>query len=342
MNPRGPRPKAKPMTNLLYLVLGVVLLTNPVQAASNVLAGKGLSLPSLVSTNPVEIAYQKVLELDDAAEADVAKWLEEAAKFAEAGAGANTATLHAKVGQRYAEVDKAYKDFIKAHPAHARARIAYGAYLNEHHDELGAVKQWEEAKRLDPTIASAWNNLANYYGHRGPVTNAFVHYHKAMELLPDESVYPWNYGTTIYLFRKDAMEFFSITEAEVFERALALYRQAIRLDPSNFILRADYANSFYGTKPQRFAEGYQAWTEAHAVARDDVEKQGVLMHLARCKLSVGEFEAATRHLDGITNSMYVDLRDRLHGRIKRIKSGEEVLPIDRPQMPAIVPDKKKE
>lgn len=324
------------MTNLLTLVLGAVLLTNPVEAASNALSGKSISVPPI--TDPVELEYQKVLELDDTAETDIERWVAEAAKFAEAGAGASTATLKARVEQRLADVDKAYQNFILKYPKHARIRLAYGSYLNDNRDEPGAVKQWEEAKKLDPRLPAAWNNLANYYGHRGPVTNAFVHYQKAMELVPTEAVYPWNYATTIYLFRKDAIDFFGITESEVFERALGLYRLAIKLDPSNFILRSDYANSFYGTKPQRFAEGYTAWTEALEVARDDVEKQGVLVHLARCKLSIGQFEQANLHLTSITNEMYADIRDRLLRRIDRIKSGEEKLPADKPQMGPILPD----
>lgn len=326
------------MTNLFSLVLSAVLLTNPVEAASNAISGKAVSVPSIATNDPVEIEYQKVLDLDDTAETDIERWIADAAKFAEAGAGANNATLKAKVEQRLAEVEKAYKTFIEKHPNHARVRVAFGSYLNDNHDEIGAVKQWEEAKRIDPKLPSAWNNLANYYGHRGPVTNAFVHYQKAMELMPNEATYPWNYATTIYLFRKDAMEFFSISESNVFERALDLYRLAIKLDPANFILRSDYANSFYGTKPQRFAEGYKAWSEALEVARDDVEKQGVMIHLARCKLSIGQLDEATTQLNQVTNQMYVEIRDRLRRRMDRIRSGEEKLPGDKPPVQAIVPD----
>ena len=330
-----------PMTNLLSLFLGAVLATNPVEAASNLLTGKAVSAPAGVAVDPVEEAYQKILEFDDSSDTDIEKWIADAAKFAEAGAGADSATLKAKVEQRIAEVDKAYRTFVEQHPNHARARIAYGSYLNDNRDEPGAVKQWEEAKRIDPKLPAVWNNLANYYGHRGPVTNAFVHYQKAMDLMPNEAIYPWNYATTVYLFRKDAMEFFSISESDVFERALGLYRLAIKLDPANFIIRSDYANSFYGTKPQRFAEGFVAWQEALEVARDDVEREGVQIHLARCKLSIGQFEEAGRHLGLATNKMYSEIRDRMARRIERLKSGEEKLPVNRPQLPAIVPDEAK-
>ena len=154
------------MTNLLSLFLGAVLATNPVEAASNLLAGKAISAQPAGAVDPVEEAYQKLLEFDDSADTDIEKWIADAAKFAEAGAGSNNATLKAKVEQRIADVDKAYRTFVEQHPNHARARIAYGSYLNDNRDEPGAVKQWEEAKRIDPKLPAVWNNLANYYGHR--------------------------------------------------------------------------------------------------------------------------------------------------------------------------------
>ena len=105
---------------------------------------------------------------------------------------------------------------------------------------------------MDPSNPAAWNNLANYYGHRGPVTNAFAYYGKAIEINPQEPIYYENFATTVYLFRKDAEEFFKLTEDQVFEKSLGLYREAMRLDPTNFVLASDYAESFYGTHPPRW------------------------------------------------------------------------------------------
>jgi tetratricopeptide (TPR) repeat protein len=118
------------------------------------------------------------------------------------------------------------------------------------------------------------------------------------------------------------MEFYNISEAEVFEKSLALYRKAIELDPNNFLLRSSYAQSFYGTKPQRLEEGLAAWKEAFKVARDEVEQQGVLIHLARCAMNTQHFDEASNFLDGITNKMYLDLKTRLTKRMGVLKTAE--------------------
>ena len=103
----------------------------------------------------------------------------------------------------------------------------------------------------DPKNPAAWNNLANYYGEYGGVTNAFAYYAEASRLAPAEPVYLHNLATTVYLFRSDAETFYHLTEPQVFDKALDLYRQAMKLDPANFILATDYAESYYEIKPLR-------------------------------------------------------------------------------------------
>ena len=82
-----------------------------------------------------------------------------------------------------------------------------------------------------------YNNLANLYGHTGPVKKAFEYYAKAIELNPQEPLYYHNFGDTVYLFRKDAMEFYGITEQQVYDKALELYSKALKLDPQQFPAR---------------------------------------------------------------------------------------------------------
>jgi tetratricopeptide (TPR) repeat protein len=104
--------------------------------------------------------------------------------------------------------------------------LAYGSFLNDIGDEDASVQfENETARQLDPKNPAAWNNLANYYGEHGPITNAFIYYAKAIELNPNEPVYYQNFATTVYLYRKDAREFYGITEQQVFDKALALYQQ---------------------------------------------------------------------------------------------------------------------
>ena len=270
--------------------------------------------PAVIAPNPsdpVEKEYLKLLEEDDAAQEEVDKWIRDEQAFQAAGAGITRAALAARIEQRFATIRKAYENFLRRHPKHARARLAYGSFQNDTGNEEEAVAEWEKARELDPENPAAWNNLANHYGHRGPIDKALAHYEKAIELNPAEPTYVWNLATTTYLFRRDAMAYYKITEPQAIDRALGLYRKALRLDPKNFILAHDLAQTYYGIKPLRAGEALAAWQEALKLAHDDVEREGVYMHMARIELNSGRFEDARQHLLAVTNQMHATLKNRL-------------------------------
>ena len=300
------------MSTVLIPLLTVLLLAGPSAAETNSAAKTPANaVDASITVDPVERAYEKLLEDDDAAQADADQWIKEAMAFKAKGAPFSDEALNNKIEQRFAPIRKAYEDFLAEHPNHTRARLAYGSFLYETHDEDDGVGQWEKARQLEPSNPAPWNNLANHYGHRGPVTNAFVYYAKAIELKADEPVYLQNLATTVYLFRKDAMEFYALNEKQVFDKSLGLYRQALKLDPKNFPLATDYAQSYYGIKPMRTEEALTAWNYALNVANDDFEREGVYIHLARVELNSGLFDQARKHLNQVTNEFYSVLKERL-------------------------------
>ena len=123
--------------------------------------------------DPIEKEYLKLLEDDDGAQTEVEKWIRDDEGFEKLGASVPKAALQRRIDQRFALVRKSYEDFLQRHPTHTRARLAYGSFLNDIREEEAAVVQWEKAKELDPNNPAAWNNLANHYGHRGPIENAY-------------------------------------------------------------------------------------------------------------------------------------------------------------------------
>jgi tetratricopeptide (TPR) repeat protein len=267
----------------------------------------GVSVEIPNTNDPVEIEYLKLLAEDDSAQAEVDKWILEDQRMT----NAPSPTLTLRINQRFDSVKKSYEDFLQRNPKHVKAHLALGSFLQEIREEEEGVKHWEKARELDPKNPAAWNNLANYYGHRSPVKKAFEYYAKAIELNPNEPVYHWNFATTVYLFRKDAMEFYKINETEVFDKALDLYRKAMKLTPNDFILATDYAQSFYGTKPPRLQEGLAAWTDVMKIARDDIERDGVRIHLARINWKLGNFDEARKQLTTITNEMYTPTKKKM-------------------------------
>jgi tetratricopeptide (TPR) repeat protein len=273
--------------------LSALISTNQQAAVSNLVektTGVSVEVPN--PNDPVEKEYLKLLVEDDTALADVDKWIREGQN----STNLSSATLTPRINQHFEPVKKHYEDFLQRNPKHVRAHLAYGSFLNETRDEEGAVEHWEKARQLDPKNPASWNNLANYYGHRSPVKRAFEYYAKAIELNPNEPVYYQNFATTVYLFRKDAMEF---------------YRDAMKLAPTDFILASDYAQSFYGTKPPRYAEGLIAWTDVLKIARDEIEREGVRIHLARMNWRLGKFDEARLQLNGITNEMYAPTKRKV-------------------------------
>jgi tetratricopeptide (TPR) repeat protein len=271
-------------------------------------AAKPAKMPA---PDPVEREYQKLLADDDAAQEEVDGWIKQDQVLRSRGETASQATLPGRIEQRLEPVRRAYDDFLQRHPKHVKARLAYGSFLNDTGREEEGIKQWEKARDIEPKNPAAWNNLANHYGHRGPVTNAFACYAKAIELDPTEAVYYQNLATTVFLFRTDAKEFYRIGEQQVFDKALELYHKALKLDPTNFVLAQDLAQTYYGIQPPRYADAIAAWEYTLQIAADSVQREGALLHLARMKGSAGRFAEARKDLESVTNADYADLRARV-------------------------------
>jgi tetratricopeptide (TPR) repeat protein len=302
------------VSDLLAGLLGAVLATNSPQAVSNLVAEKtGFSIPVINTNDPVEREYYQILLDDDAAEKEVLGWMDNADAFEKAGGGKASPTLNLKIQQRLDVVKKEYQDFIQLHPKHVNARLAFGSFLNDNNDDDGAFTQWDTACQLAPDNPAAWDDLGNWYafGHHGQVKKGLECYDKAIQLNPNQSVYYHNLAVTVYMYRKDASEYYHLEEQQVFDKALALYRQAIKLDPDNFVLFTDYAECFYGTNPPRWKDGLAAWMEALKIAHDDGEREGVYIHLARIHLKLGDYDQARANLDLVTNVNYADFKKRL-------------------------------
>ena len=301
------------MRKLLIGLLGVLVAASALAAVDDLVVGTSNSPPATVPATDegVEKEYKKLLEADDTAQAEVDQWIRDNDEAAAKGAGVPSADLQRRIRDRFAPIREAYADFIRRHPNHARARVAFGSFLNDLHDEDGAQAQWEKALELNPKDPAAYNNLANIYSHTGPINKVFEYYGKAIELNPREPLYYQNLGDVVFLFRKDAMKFYNLTEQQVYDKALEIYRQALKLAPDNFPLASDVAQTYYGIKPLRLEDALTAWTNTLAIAHDEVEREGVYLHFARLKLQADRFAEVRAHLNAVTNDMYTVLKKRL-------------------------------
>ena len=292
-------------------LLGALLATSQPLTVSNVVQQR-TSVAVEVAADPVARELRDAMLADDAAQDEVNGWLRDYdGQLATNRTAAASAELTRRIRQRFDGVRQAYQRFLQNHPDSARGYLAYGSFLNDTGDEEGAKVQFENSRQLDPKNPAVWNNLANYYGEHGPQTNAFKYYAEASRLQPAEPVYYQNFAASVYLFRKEAQEYYHLTESQVFDKALKLYQQAMELAPVNLVLATDYAESFYGIRPLRTNDALAAWTNCLNIARNENEREGVLLHLARVKIAAGRFDEAQAHLDAVTNTAFLNLKKRL-------------------------------
>jgi Tfp pilus assembly protein PilF len=75
----------------------------------------------------------------------------------------------------------------------AKKHVEFGIAVAQRGLWREAIFQWERAIKVDPTYASAHNNLAIAYEHEGDLDKARASYEKALELEPDNALIKQNY-----------------------------------------------------------------------------------------------------------------------------------------------------
>ncbi len=326
------------MSDVLVGALTVLLATNPPSALSNLVAQTtGIAVPAATTNDPVTRELESIMAEDDRAQEEIDRWIEEADQPDDPAAILAGVTLRGRIQQRIEPIKERYRRFLQAHPDRADAFLAYGSFLNEFGEEGEAIENWEKARKLDPKNPAPWNNLANAYAHVGPVEKSFGMYEEAIRLNPNEPVYLHNYGTLVFLFRRDATNYFHCDEQSVFERAFGYYKKAIALDPNNFQLAADVAQTYYGwnlgkdLKGSNAAEAelklattaLQAWTNALTLAPSDLEREGVQLHFARWNIRLGRYEAAQDNLLGVTNETHAIVKGRLERTLAELQRARD-------------------
>ena len=219
------------MSDLLSGLLAALVSTNTPVAVSNLVQEKtGISIQVADPNDPVEKAFRKLEEEDDAAVEEIEKWSDAAATNKFAGEKDAQITLSLRIKDRLALVKSDYEDFIQHHPDYVRARLAYGSFLNQTHDAQGALAQWEKASQLAPNNPAVWNNLGTYYEENN-VKKAFEYFSKAITLDPSQPLYYHNLAFSLYMFRTDAEEYWNICREGSFGHGSRALREGDEAGP---------------------------------------------------------------------------------------------------------------
>ncbi len=71
-------------------------------------------------------------------------------------------------------------------------------------------------------------------------------------------------------------------------------------------------------------EGLRAWQDARALARSDLDREGIAVHLARICLTAGRWDEARQHLTQIQHPSLDTAKQALESALERFEKGEPV------------------
>lgn len=82
---------------------------------------------------------------------------------------------------------------VMAQRGEAKSHVEFGIKVAQTGLWKEAIYRWEQAVKIDPAYAQAWNNLAIGYEQEGRFEDARAAYEKALELEPKNELIRQNY-----------------------------------------------------------------------------------------------------------------------------------------------------
>jgi tetratricopeptide (TPR) repeat protein len=105
-----------------------------------------------------------------------------------------------------------------------RAHYNLANYLNQKKDLDGAITNYEEAIKLEPSLVGAHNNLGMAYSAKGDVDDAMAQYRATIKLDPDYAIAHYNLGRAL------------LQEGET-DEAIAEFKAALTVNPARAGMR---------------------------------------------------------------------------------------------------------
>ncbi len=186
-------------------------------------------------------------------------------------------------------------------------------------DVRGVVSPFEEdlSNYSPKQAAEYWNDWGSEYSHGGPMTNTFICYLNAVRLMPHEATYHQNLATSLFMYRKDAKDFFGVDEEQVFAMSLREYRKARLLDPDNYDLAKELASVYYAIRPFRAEEAITEWSRVLALAEKNTsaDLEEIYLNLARVNYMAARYAEAQKWLVKVKSPVHESIRDLLWARV---------------------------
>ena len=238
--------------------------------------------------------------------------------FKAEGAGLSDAIMATKVRQIIDPVREQYIAFLQRNPKHVRAHLALASFLQEFGDRENSKSHLDTALTLAPNDPVALNNLGNFHGEFGPPEKAFEYYQRASKAAPKQSMYYRNLASVMIIHPLESQSYFRIADKQgVLRRGIDLFKKAVSLNPDDFLLQSTLAQTYYQMRPFPYQEATNAWERALVLAGTRIEKEGVMIHLARIHIKEKNYDAARINLNGVKVEFMLDLKKELMAKIPK-------------------------
>lgn len=301
-------------TYFLFLTLGTVFFLQAAFAQPFGLSIDAISEDEEDRYAQLQIENTTVIERAHALETQ--SWEAEAAGDAQRFQKLKTESdeiLKRREDQYLKEIERKPFDYI--------TKVALGDFYLYTHRENLAYPYWKSAADHQPSNHWAWNNLGNYYGHFGPADDAFPAFEKALSLKPLDATYLYNYGTTLFAFRLEAMSRYGLKdeqgkwdEQKLFDMALRTLDKAAMIDSENLELQKEIAIDYYNIKPARTSAALKAWRRVLKLAekiQDLREISQTQLHIARTFMIAGCYPKAKETLEFVVHPFDQKPRDKM-------------------------------
>jgi tetratricopeptide (TPR) repeat protein len=183
------------------------------------------------------------------------------------------------------ELDAAVKDLdeaIRLDPKGHTYRNNRGLLYFQQGEIDRALKDFDEEIRLRPAYARAYNNRAAVYNQAGQPDKAIKDYDEAIRLQPDDALAYAGRGIVLFT-KKD------------YQRAQADYEAAIRCDPEYLLAYNNLADALACCADAKFRDGAKAVELARTACRLSKWKQGVCLDTLACACAeAGQFDEAVK------------------------------------------------
>ena len=209
----------------------------------------------------------------------------------------------------------AYDAYLKKHIDYAPAYAAYGVMLGKigmrrqsammllKADELLLKADGKDGVRT-PAFLRTWalvkNQLGNYVAEEGKPLEAVNYFLAAIDLTPNEPLYPYQLGTLLTEARDDFLESGHWTRPALDQAMHEAFRRAAELAPSRIEFGYRYAESFADLATPDWDEALKAWAALEEKATSDFDRQTMRLQAANILIKQRKFEHAQALLATVT------------------------------------------